>query len=153
MVLPKLENCRDLNKLLGAVVDESERYDMDNDISSPYDAVEKHFFNFFPPCDLCRGPWRVGPILHPLATLTLPLPSPARLFIGLTDDVILPRGSIIDVVVPELTIPFIYRNDTFLIARLFKFFLFILLVGCVCVIHKSGGWEKKEKEIKAQKVV
>jgi hypothetical protein len=52
----------------------------------------------------------VGPILHPLATITLPLPSPERLFIGLIADVILPRGSIFDDAVPEQTVPFIFRE-------------------------------------------
>lgn len=45
---------------------------------------------------------------HPL-TLTLPLvPEIARLLIGLIADVILPRGSIDAVPVPELQTPFIF---------------------------------------------
>lgn len=61
--------------------------------------------------------------LHPL-TLTLPLiPAIARLLIGLTDDVILPRGSIDDVAVPEPQTPFIFSSQR-LFSVILRFFFF-----------------------------
>lgn len=47
MVLPKLQYCRvirrlcDIGVICGRLID----------ISSPYDAVDRHFCNFFPPCE------------------------------------------------------------------------------------------------------
>lgn len=48
VVLPKLQYCRVTSKLCaGGVI--SGRV---SELSSPYDAVDRHFCNFFPPCDL-----------------------------------------------------------------------------------------------------
>jgi len=92
----------------------------------------------------------VGPILHPLATLTLPLPSPERLFIGLIEDVILPRGSIFDDAVPEQTVPFIFREFVFLlVVRVKK----LLKLFHLCFVFFKGREKnkKKEKEKKGHK--
>ena len=80
--------------------------------------------------------------LHPL-TLTLPLPIPAiaRLFIGLTDAVILPRGSIDDAV-PEPHTPFIFRFQFEVRGSLVFFFGFYILeriIFSVLLCCEKGG--------------
>lgn len=47
VVLPKLQYCRVISRLCdnGVICGRL------NELSSPYDAVDKHFCNFFPPCD------------------------------------------------------------------------------------------------------
>lgn len=47
MVLPKLQYCRVISRLCDSGVICGRLFD----ISSPYDAVDRHFCNFFPPCD------------------------------------------------------------------------------------------------------
>lgn len=47
MVLPKLQYCRVIRRLCDNGVICGRLIDM----SSPYDAVDRHFCNFFPPCE------------------------------------------------------------------------------------------------------
>lgn len=47
MVLPKLQYCRVIRRLCDSGVICGRL----NDNSSPYDAVDRHFCNFFPPCE------------------------------------------------------------------------------------------------------
>jgi hypothetical protein len=93
--------------------------------------------------------------LHPL-TLTLPLiPAIARLLIGLTDDVILPRGSIDVVAVPEPQTPFIFgeTNGENVFEGKVKVFLGYFF-ECCCdakldfflVFYVTKKWKKEERE-------
>lgn len=84
VVLPKLPYCRVMSRLYETGVISCVRH---TDNSSPYEAVDRHFCNFFPPCDRdlrivsdidmadCNG----MPPVPPAPPLPPPLPPPPPL--------------------------------------------------------------------------
>lgn len=87
MVLPKLPYCRVMSRLYETGVISCVRH---TDNSSPYEAVDRHFCNFFPPCDRdlrivsdsdmadCSGGPPPVPLPLPVAAVTTDAMEPSR---------------------------------------------------------------------------
>lgn len=99
VVLPKLQYCRVISRLCDSGVICGRLIEN----SSPYDAVDKHFCNFFPPCDLDlrtasiplgqpTAPTAVPPIIPPppLALPIVPMPDEAPLILPLPPTPMIP---------------------------------------------------------------